>query len=458
MLAQEIIRRKRDGGALDAAQIQAFVQGLVSRSWSEGQVAALAMAVCLRGMDRDECVTLTRAMTASGERLDWSRAGFDRPVLDKHSSGGVGDKVSLLLAPLLAACGAVVPMISGRGLGHTGGTLDKLASLPGYDIAPSRRVLTKLLREVGCAIVGASARIAPADRRLYAVRDVTATVESVPLITASILSKKLAAGLQGLVMDVKVGNGAFCADLGAARALATSIVAVANGAGLPTVALITDMNQVLGTTAGNALEVREAIDFLTGTHREPRLFEVTMALSAQLLVLGGLAGDAAAADARLRRALDSGAAAEAFARMVAGLGGPADVLKPGGAGLPHAPVQRAVPALHDGVLTAMDTRAIGLAVVALGGGRRRASDNVDPRVGFDAVLPLGSRLRAGDAMAVVHAASDADADAAAAALQSAMQMGDAAVVPGPVVVEPHFPLTPTLSQRERESFQDTLSF
>ena len=435
MFAQEIIRCKRDGGRLDEAQLQAFVRGLVSRSWSEGQVAALAMAICLRGMERDECVALTRAMTESGERLDWRGAGFHGPVLDKHSSGGVGDKVSLVLAPLLAACGAVVPMISGRGLGHTGGTLDKLASLPGYDIAPSKRLLTKVLRDAGCAIVGASARIAPADRRLYAVRDITATVESVALITASILSKKLAAGLQGLVMDVKVGNGAFCPDLAAARALATSIVEVAGGAGLPTVALVTDMNQVLGTTAGNALEVREAIDFLTGAAREPRLLEVTLALAAPLLVLGGLDGDETAARMRLQHALDSGAAAERFARMVAGLGGPAKVLAARGARLPRAPVQRAVPAPRAGTLQAMDTRAIGLAVVALGGGRARASDSVDPRVGFADVLPLGTRVRAGDALAVVHAASAGAADAAIAALQTAVQIGEDALAATPVVLE-----------------------
>jgi thymidine phosphorylase len=435
VLAQEIIRRKRDGGRLDEGQVQAFVQGLVSRSWSEGQVAALAMAICLRGMDRDEAVSLTRAMTDSGERLDWRRANFHGPVLDKHSSGGVGDKVSLMLAPLLAACGAVVPMISGRGLGHTGGTLDKLASLPGYGISPSKRLLTQVLRDAGCAIVGASARVAPADRRLYAVRDVTATVESVPLITASILSKKLAAGLQGLVMDVKVGNGAFCADMAAARALATSIVEVASGAGLPTVALVTDMNQVLGSSAGNALEVREAIDFLTGAARESRLLEVTLALAAPLLVLGGLAGDEAAARVQLQRALDSGEAAEHFARMVAGLGGPAKVLAARGARLPRAPMQRAVPAPRGGTLLAMDTRAIGLAVVALGGGRARASDSVDPRVGFDAVLPLGSRVRAGEALAVVHAASAATADAAIAALQAAVQIGEGAFTATPVVRE-----------------------
>ena len=435
MLAQEIIRSKRDGGTLSTAQVEAFVRGLVDRSWSEGQVAALAMAVCLRGMDRDECVALTRAMTHSGQVLDWRGAKLRGPVVDKHSTGGVGDKVSLMLAPIVAACGGVVPMISGRGLGHTGGTLDKLASLPGYTIAPSRALLLRVLRDAGCAIVGASARIAPADRRLYAVRDVTATVESVALITASILSKKLAAGLQSLVMDVKVGNGAFCADLATARTLAASLVEVANAAGLPTVALITDMNQVLGTSAGNTLEVREAIDFLTGVAREPRLLEVTLALAMRMLRLAELAQDDAEAERRVQQALSGGAAAECFARMVAGLGGPTDVLTKGGARLPQAPVQRAVPAPRSGVLVAMDTRSLGLAVVALGGGRRRASDDVDPRVGFDAVRPLGASVQAGEALAVVHAASAGAADAAVAAALAAMRLDDSAAPIGPSVVE-----------------------
>jgi len=268
MRAQEIIRAKRDGAALGQAQIDAFVRGLVAREprsrWSEGQVAALAMAVCLNGMTRAETVALTRAMTASGTVLDWSRERFAGPLLDKHSTGGVGDKVSLVLAPLVAACGGIVPMVSGRGLGHTGGTLDKLAALPGYTTVPSLATLRRALREAGCAIVGASARIAPADRRLYAIRDATGTVESLALITASILSKKLAAGLQALLLDVKVGNGAFCTTEASAHALAASLVAVAREAGLPTRALLTDMDAVLGTTVGNALELREALDLLHG--------------------------------------------------------------------------------------------------------------------------------------------------------------------------------------------------
>jgi thymidine phosphorylase len=427
----EIIRAKRDGGALDRPSIDAFVDGLVTGAWSDGQVAALAMAVVLRGMDRTETVALTEAMARSGDVLDWSTAALHGPRLDKHSTGGVGDKVSLLLAPIVAACGGVVPMLSGRGLGHTGGTLDKLEALPGYRVTPRRDQLLAALRDAGCAIVGASERLAPADRRLYAIRDVTATVESVPLITASILSKKLAAGLDALVLDVKVGNGAFCATPAQAGDLAHSLVSVARAAGLRTEALITDMNQLLGRSAGNALEVDEAIGFLVGREREPRLAEVTLALAARLLHLGGLAASADAARASATRALDSGAAAERFERMVALLGGPRDVLRH--AGLPHAPVQRDVAAPRAGTLTQSDTRALGLAVVALGGGRRRPGDAIDPRVGLSHMLPLGTRVDAGQPLARVHAASDDAALAAVRAVAAAMVIGETAGAPEPLV-------------------------
>ena len=356
------------------------------------------------------------------------------PLLDKHSTGGVGDKTSLVLAPLVAACGGVVPMVSGRGLGHTGGTLDKLEALPGYTVTPRRATLVRVLREAGCAIVGANARIAPADRRLYAIRDVTATVESVPLITASILSKKLAAGLDALVMDVKVGNGAFSTEAHSADTLARSLVEVAVGSGLPTQALISDMNQVLGSTAGNAVEVREAIDFLTGAAREPRLLQLTLALAGRMLWLGGLAASPAKGEQQAMRALDDGSAAERFARMVAGLGGPANVLARGGAHLPSAPVQRVLAAPRDGVFSATDTRKIGLVIVALGGGRRRAGDKVDPRVGITRLLPLGTTVKAGDALLKVHAASAASADAALLTLAEAVHIHDGPAVPNPPVV------------------------
>ena len=283
-IPQEVIRAKRDGHALPDDAIAAFVDGVGDGAITEGQAAALAMAICLNGMTAPECVALTRAMTASGRVLEWPDLG--RPILDKHSTGGVGDKVSLILAPVMAACGAAVPMISGRGLGHTGGTLDKLDAIPGYDTAPGIDAFRRIVAEAGCAIIGPTDDLAPADRQLYAIRDITATVESVALITASILSKKLAAGLDGLVMDVKTGSGAFMAEMAAARELADSIVTTAQGAGLPARAVITDMNQVLGDTAGNALEVGEAAAYLTGERREPRLHEVVTTLCRELLLLG----------------------------------------------------------------------------------------------------------------------------------------------------------------------------
>lgn len=430
---QEIIRAKRDGQVLTAAQVQAFVDGVAGGGWSEGQVAAMAMAIVLRGMERAETVALTRAMAASGERLDWRAAGLDGPFVDKHSTGGVGDKTSIVLAPLVAACGGIVPMISGRGLGHTGGTLDKLEALPGYTTDPGRTVLLHSLREAGCAIVGASERLAPADRRLYAIRDVTATVESVALITGSILSKKLAAGLDALVMDVKVGNGAFCRSLAEARALAASLVEVAAGAGLPTVALLTGMDCVLGRSAGNALEVAEAIDMLAGRGVDARFEAVVLALAGEMLAAGGLAASPREGEARAREALASGHAAERFARMVAALGGPPDVMADDR--LPRAPVVREVTAPVAGVVQAVDTRALGLAVVALGGGRTRPGAPVDPRVGLAHVLAPGERVGAGELLAMVHAATPSDAEAAVAAVRAAFTIAEGTVSSPPVIVE-----------------------
>jgi thymidine phosphorylase len=425
-LPQQVIAAKRDGHALSRPMIEDFVAGLVDGRWSDSQAAALAMAIVLRGMDAAETVALTEAMTHSGEVLDWRASGFDGPVLDKHSTGGVGDKVSLMLAPIVAAAGAgvIVPMVSGRGLGHTGGTLDKLEALPGFGVDLPREQLHATLRAAGCAIVGASDRIAPADRRLYAIRDVTATVESIPLVTASILAKKLAAGLDALVLDVKTGSGAFMADPTQAHALATSLVRVATGAGLRARAVVTDMGQVLGWSAGNALEVREAIDFLTGAAREPRLAEVTTALAAELLCLGRVVRDAAAARARIDGVLASGEAALRFERMVAAQGGPRDVLRT--PRLPAAPVVCDVPAPRSGWLASVDLRAVGLAIVALGGGRSRPGAAVDARVGLDRVQPLGAAVRAGDPVARLHATDEAAARAAVAAVQAALTIADEA--------------------------------
>jgi thymidine phosphorylase len=420
----ELIRHKRDGGVLSAREIGALVAGIVDGSMSDGQVAAFAMAVYFRGMTWEECAALTRAMAGSGTVLDWAEAGLEGPILDKHSTGGVGDTVSVILAPLVAACGGVVPMISGRGLGHTGGTLDKLASIPGYDIAPDLARFRAAVRQAGCAIVGPTAELAPADRRLYAIRDVTATVDSVPLITASILSKKLAAGLDALVMDVKVGSGAFAGSLESAQALAESLVTVAGDAGLRTVAWLTDMNQVLGHNVGSALEVREAIDFLAGRRREARLHAVTSALAREMLVLGDLARDHGEAAGPVERALASGAAAERFARMVVALGGPGDLLERPDRYLPEAPVRLAVAPERAGVVTRVDARLIGLTVVTLGGGRRRADDTVDPAVGLADVRGPGDPVGPDWPLAVVHARSAAEAADAAATVRKAMVVGD----------------------------------
>jgi thymidine phosphorylase len=440
MLTAELIRRKRDGGELAAEEIEQLVTGITDGTVTDAQVGALAMAIVWRGMSAGERVALTGAMTRSGQVLDWSEAGFGpgaaHPVLDKHSTGGVGDKVSLVLAPILAACGAGIPMISGRGLGHTGGTLDKLESIPGYDVAPDVARLRDVVARAGCAIVGQTASLAPADRRLYAVRDATGTVESIPLIVASILSKKLAAGLDALVMDVKVGSGAFLPDLDTARELARAIVEVAVGNGLPTVALLTDMNQVLGRTAGNAVEVREAIDHLTGAASNDRLREVTLALSAELLVLGGLHADVDGARAAACSALDTGAAAERFAVMVAELGGPGDLLEAPDRHLRAAPVVREVFPVSAGVVTRVDVRALGLAIIGLGGGRARETDAVDHRVGLTEVAAIGERVEPGERpLALVHAADAASWERAAGELRSAYVLGDGPSEAGPAVIE-----------------------
>jgi thymidine phosphorylase len=428
LLPQETIRHKREGGRLHDAEIEAFIAGVTSGAVTEGQVAAFCMAVFFRGMTLHERVALTRAMTRSGRVLDWSGKGLGGPVLDKHSTGGVGDKVSLILGPLVAASGGFVPMISGRGLGHTGGTLDKFDSIPGYTSQPDTALFEKVVREAGCAIIGATPDLAPADRRIYAIRDVTATVESIDLITASILSKKLAAGLEGLVMDVKFGSGAFAGDLATAEALAESLVTVATGAGLPTTALLTDMNRVLGHTAGNALEVAEAIAVLRGEPADPRLVEVTLALAGEMLALGGLAGTPAAGRKAAAGALADGRAAERFARMVAALGGPRDLVEDPARHLPAAPVVLRVDAASPGVVAALDTRALGVAVVALGGGRVRTQDPVDHAVGLAGIAGPGDAVGPHAApLAIVHARTTAAAESAAAAVRAAFRLAAEAV-------------------------------
>ena len=436
MLPQEIIRRKRDGHELSDEEIAFIVRGIHDGSLSEGQVAAFAMTVFFRGMTVPERVALTLGLARSGIMLDWRDLDLPGPVLDKHSSGGVGDKVSLMLAPIVAACGAFVPMISGRGLGHTGGTLDKLSAISGYETQPDIATFRKVVREVGCAVIGQTDDLAPADRRLYATRDISGSVESIPLLVSSILSKKVAEGLDGLVMDVKCGSGAFCDTEEMARDLARSLVDVANLAGLPTVALITDMDRVLGREVGNALEVAETVAYLTGRGaREPRLHEVTMALAGEMLVLGELAADATEGRAKAEAALADGRAAETFARMVSALGGPHDFIEHSGRYLGHAPVVKSCTAGRSGHVVGMNAREVGIAVVELGGGRRHADDAIDSSVGLTEFVEVGRQVRSGEPLCLVHAASEADADQAIALIRRAVRIEETAPREIPAILE-----------------------
>ncbi len=403
MIPQEIIRRKRDGQVLTADEISAFIAGLSSGSISEGQAAAFAMAVFFRGMSRDETVALTLAMRDSGDVLSWADVG--KPFADKHSTGGVGDNVSLMLAPIVAACGLAVPMISGRGLGHTGGTLDKLESIPGYDVMPDETLFRRTVKDVGCAIIGQTGDLAPADKRLYAIRDVTATVDSIPLITASILSKKLAAGLETLVLDVKFGSGAFMLSADESELLARALVDVANGAGVKTSALITDMNEPLADAAGNALEIVHCLDFLSGKKAGTRIETLVLTFAAEMLAQSGVVSSLSEGEDVARKALASGAAMERFGQMISALGGPSDFIEKPGQYLKSAPHIAPVLATEDGFLSACQTRDIGMVVVALGGGRRHPSDVIDHRVGISDILPLGTRVEKGQPIAMVHAAT-----------------------------------------------------
>lgn len=433
MLPQETILAKRNGETLTAEEIARFVEGFTAGTISEGQVAAFAMAVWFNGMRRDETVALTLAMRDSGDVLDWSDIG--RPVADKHSTGGVGDNVSLMLAPIVASLGLAVPMISGRGLGHTGGTLDKLESIAGYNIMPGEALFRKTVREVGCAIIGQTGDLAPADKRLYAIRDVTATVDSVPLITASILSKKLAAGLETLVLDVKVGSGAFMSDMEEARALARSLVEVANGAGVKTSALITDMNEPLADCAGNAVEVIHAVDFLKGMKRGSRSETVTLALAGEMLLSAGVVSNEVEGLAKAQDAITSGRALETFGRMIASLGGPADFIERTWAHMPKATVELAVEAPQAGMLTSCRAREIGMAVIGLGGGRIVPSDTVDHSVGFTDFLPLGTRVEKGDVIARIHARDEASAARARAELLASYTIAEGGQTSRPAIVE-----------------------
>ena len=433
MLPQEIIRKKRNGEVLTPAEISFFVSGLADGSIASEQISALAMAICFQSMNFAETAELTRAMANSGSVLDWAAEGIDRLVVDKHSTGGVGDKVSLILAPLVAACGAYIPMISGRGLGHTGGTLDKLDSIPGYDTAPSLDVFKRTVRSVGCAIIGQTAELAPADRRFYSIRDVTATVESVPLISASILSKKVSAGLSGLVMDIKTGTGAFMETETAAVTLADSIINTAAEIDLPVRAVITDMSQVLGRNAGNALEVRETIDYLTGAYRDPRLDEVVLTLATAMLALAGIEEDRQAAGNLLQSALDQGLATRVFMEMIRALGGPPDLIEQIDHYLPPSPVIKPVFLNGEGYLTDIDVRQAGNVIVALGGGRKRVEDSIDHSVGLTDIAGIGARIDPHTPIACVHARDDSDADLARHSLQQAFVLSEEKPPAKPVI-------------------------
>jgi pyrimidine-nucleoside phosphorylase len=431
MGAVDLIRQKRDGGALDADGIRAFVAGATDGSWPDYQLAALLMAIVLRGMTTAEAAALTDAMVRSGTRLDLS--DFGGCPVDKHSTGGVGDKISLVLAPLAAACGVLVPMMSGRGLGHTGGTLDKLESIPGFRTRLSLSEMRQVLRRVGCVLIGQTDDMAPADRRLYALRDVTATVESIPLISASILSKKIAEGIGALVLDVKVGRGAFMKTEARARELAASLIGIAESHGVRAEALLTDMNAPLGRAVGNSNEVVESIETLKGGGPSD-VETLSVLLAARMVRLAGLVGTDTEAEARVRDALASGAALEKFRAIVEAQGGDPAVIDDYGK-LPGGAVEECWRAPATGFLTEVDAEAVGRASVALGAGRDRVDATIDPAAGIDLLLPVGSPVRTGDAVLVLRGRHAAQFEAARRWLDGGVMVGPDSPVARPLVID-----------------------
>ena len=400
MLPQEIIRKTRNKEVITKEEIDFLIKGICSGDIADIQAASFTMAVFLNGLTKDEILNLTLSMRDSGEKLSFQN--LDGPIVDKHSTGGVGDKVSLMLAPMLASCGAYVPMIAGRGLGHTGGTLDKLDSIKGYNTSTTISNFQKTLKEVGCAIMGQTSSLAPADKKLYAIRDVCATVESIPLITASILSKKLAAGLEYLVMDIKCGNGAFMENYQRAVELAQSIVNVANGANTKTTALLTDMNSVLGLTVGNALEVKEAISYLKGETADSRLDEVTMALCSELLINSKLAKDQKEAIQMLRKSISSGNAYEKFIKMSISLGADSSFVSDFNNNSPQAKYIEPIYANKEGYISSIDTRKVGLTVIMMGGGRTIPTQAINYTTGFDSFCQVGDKVDIKTPICYVH--------------------------------------------------------
>ena len=431
MRAVDLIRHKRDGGTLDRAEVDFFVAGVTDGSLPDYQVAALLMAILLRGMSTEETAALTDAMVRSGVRMEYPDIAAT-PV-DKHSTGGVGDKTSLILAPLAAACGAFVPMMSGRGLGHTGGTLDKLEAIPGFRTALSLGELRAALSAVGCALVGQTSEIAPADRKLYALRDVTATVESIPLICASIMSKKIAEGIGGLVLDVKTGAGAFMKTPEDARRLAESLVSIGRASGVRTEALITSMDAPLGRMVGNSLEVIESVETLKG--RGPADLEgLSVLLASRMLIAAGVQPDDASAEAAVRKALGSGAGLEKLRRIIEFQGGDPAIIDDYGR-LPSAPDRQRVPAPRSGYVTALHAERIGRAAVALGAGRGKLDDVIDPGVGVEVLVPPGGRVTEGEPVLMVHHRGGRGLEHAAPLLAAAVQIGAAAPSLRPLVVD-----------------------
>ena len=421
MRAVDILRKKRDGHALDRAEIETFIQCVTARAWPEYQTAALLMAIVLRGMNAQETADLTRAMVHSGQKLDLSELPGIK--VDKHSTGGVGDKTSLVLAPLAAACGVVVPMMSGRGLGHTGGTLDKLESIPGFRVGLDLPEFRAALKKVGCALIGQTAEIAPADKILYALRDVTATVESIPLITASIMSKKIAEGIGALVLDVKCGRGAFMKNRTDARKLAESLVATGEANGVKTLALVTSMDAPLGRAVGNALEVIESLETLKG--RGPADLEtLSVALAARMVLMGGQAETSAQAEAKVRQALESGQGLEKFREIIAHQGGNPNVVDHYG-NLPSVPRRALVKAERGGFVASLDAELLGRATMVLGAGRDRVEDNVDPAVGAIVLKARGKAVAPGEPLVELHYRDSARLATAVEMTRSAYIIADA---------------------------------